>query len=437
MSRFLWGVATSSYQIEGAVDKDGRTPSIWDTFSRIPGAVANNENGDIACDHYHRYEEDLDLISWLGVDAYRFSISWSRVMPDGTGRINQKGIDFYNRLIDGLIARGIEPWLTMYHWDLPQALQDRGGWANRDSVEWFAEYAQVLSKNFGDRVKKWMTFNEPLCIAWIGHLWGGMAPGIKDLTTAIRVSHHLLLAHGTAIPIIRENSRDSKVGIVLNITPASTLTDNPEDQRVVELSDDWDHHWFLQPLFKGNYPERIMKLLQKTPPIQPGDMDTISRSIDFLGINYYFRQTISPDPSAEPFPFKDVERLGVPRTAMGWEIHPQTFTDLLTNIYQRYKTPPIYITENGSAWDDVIVDGFIDDKERISYLDSHLEAIGKAKNSGVPIHGYFAWSLLDNFEWAYGYEKRFGLIHVDYNNQKRTPKASAHHLRKLILNRTI
>lgn len=256
MKNFTWGVATSSYQIEGAVSEGGRSPSIWDTYCQVPGAIVNGDNGDIACDHYHRYNEDLDLIKWLGVDAYRFSIAWSRILPDGVGRVNKEGIDFYNRLIDGALARGIQPWITMYHWDLPQILQDRGGWCNRESVDWFTEYADVLSQNFGDRVTNWITFNEPLCIAWIGNLWGGMAPGIRDLNTAVKVAHHILLAHGKSVPIIRRNVKLAKVGITLNITPSSTLTENPEDLLAVALNDSWDHEWFLDPLFAKEYPKK-------------------------------------------------------------------------------------------------------------------------------------------------------------------------------------
>ena len=434
MSNFLWGVATSSYQIEGATEEDGRSPSIWDTFAKIPGAVSNGESGAGACDHYHRYSADLDLIQWLGVSAYRFSVAWPRVLPEGTGKVNLKGIDFYDRLIDGMLARGIEPWLTMYHWDLPQILQDRGGWANRSSVDWFAEYANVLSEKYGDRVKRWMTLNEPLCIAWIGNLWGEMAPGIRDLDTALRVAHHLLLAHGRAVPIIRENSPDSKVGIVLNITPASTLEESEESKNAIELSDAFDHEWFLNPLFERSYPRNVLEILKTHPPVEEGDFEEISRPIDFLGINYYFRQTITYAPHNYPIPIAGVDRVGVPRTAMGWEIHPQTFTNLLIKIHNRYKPRSIFITENGSAWDDSLIDGKILDKGRIDYLRSHLDAIDRAKEVGVPIDGYFAWSLLDNFEWAYGYEKRFGLFHVDYSSQMRTPKESAYYYKNLILN---
>lgn len=436
MKNFTWGVATSSYQIEGAVSKGGRSPSIWDTYCQVPGAIVNGDNGDIACDHYHRYNEDLDLIKWLGVDAYRFSIAWSRILPDGVGRVNKEGIDFYNRLIDGALARGIQPWITMYHWDLPQILQDRGGWCNRESVDWFTEYADVLSQNFGDRVTNWITFNEPLCIAWIGNLWGGMAPGIRDLNTAVKVAHHILLAHGKSVPIIRQNVKLAKIGITLNITPSSTLTENPEDLLAVALNDSWDHEWFLDPLFAKEYPKKMVDRIPFELPIHLGDFDIIATPIDFLGINYYFRQTIAADPEISPVPVKDVKRIGVPRTAMGWEIHPPTFTKLLININQKYKPKEIFITENGSAWNDLIIDEKIKDSERIEYLQSHLDAILDAKSKGVPINGYFAWSLLDNFEWAYGYEKRFGLFYVDYQTQKRTPKESAFYYRDLILNRT-
>ena len=280
----------------------------------------SGDSGEVACDHYHRYNEDLDLIKWFGVSAYRFSVAWSRVLPDGVGKANPKGLDFYDRLIDGALERGIEPWLTMYHWDLPQALQDRGGWAVRESIDWFAEYADLLTSNFGDRVKNWMTFNEPLCTAWIGNLLGEMAPGIRDLKTALNVAHHLLLAHGRAVPIIRKNSKNSRVGIVINMTPSSALGDSPEENLAIELSDGWDREWFLNPLFEKSYPKKILEILTEAPPVEAGDFEEISRPLDFLGINYYCRQTVQPWKDGFPIPVKSVNREGVPRTAMGWEI---------------------------------------------------------------------------------------------------------------------
>jgi beta-glucosidase len=428
---FTWGVATSAYQIEGAADVDGRTPSIWDTFTRVPGAITNSDTGDIACDHYHRYNEDLDLIKWLGVSAYRFSISWSRVIPKGVGPLNQKGIDFYNRLIDGALERGIEPWPTLYHWDLPQTLQDRGGWMVRDSADWFAEYAHQMAEIFGDRVKNWMTINEPFCSAWLGHLSGVMAPGVKDLEKAIAASHHLLLGHGKAVAAIRDTRKDVKVGVVLNFTPAIPATDSEDDKAAAILADGFDNRWFADPVFKGSYPKDIVAAFGKEVPILAGDLATISTPVDFLGMNFYFRQTVAYDPSAKPLPYKQVTK-PVERTFMGWEVHAPTFEELLLRFASEYKPKEIFVTENGSAWDDQVVNGKIDDQERISYLERHLDALFSARAKGVPVNGYFAWSLMDNFEWAYGYGKRFGLIYMDYQTQKRTPKSSAYYYRDRI-----
>lgn len=436
MSNFIWGVATSSFQIEGATHEGGRGPSIWDTFCKVPGKVANGDTGDVACDHYHRYNEDLDLMKWMGVDAYRFSVAWSRVLPNGVGAINNAGLDFYDRIVDGALERGIQPWLTMYHWDLPQALQDRGGWNNREIVGWFEEYADVLTSRLGDRVKHWMTLNEPLCSAWIGHLYGDMAPGIKDLQTALNASHHLLMSHGIASQITRSNVKDAKVGIVINVTPAVPATDSEDDHRAATLADGFDNRWFLNPVFGQPYPEDVIEALGKSPQIAAGDMTLINQPMDFLGVNFYFRQTISSNPQGSPLPIKNIRRENVKRTAMDWEVHAPAFEEILTRIHREYKPREMYITENGSAWNDMMVAGEIDDQERISYLQSHLEAMFAAEKLGAPICGYFAWSFMDNFEWAYGYDKRFGLVYVDYNSQKRTPKKSAHFYRDLLLNRT-
>ena len=436
MSNFLWGVATSSFQIEGAANEDGRGLSIWDTFCRVPGKVVNGDTGDIACDHYHRYKEDLDLMQWMGVDAYRFSVAWSRVLPNGVGAVNKAGLDFYDRLIDGALERGIQPWLTMYHWDLPQALQDRGGWNNREIVTWFEEYAHLLTTQFGDRVKHWMTLNEPLCSAWIGHLYGDMAPGITDLQTALNASHHLLMSHGIASQVTRSNVKDSKVGIVINVTPAVPATDSDDDRRASILADGFDNRWFLNPVFGQPYPTDVIEALGKSPQIEAGDMSLINQPMDFLGVNFYFRQTIAANLQGSPLPIKNVRRENVKRTAMDWEVHAPAFEEILTRIHRDYKPREIYITENGSAWNDELASGEIDDEERISYLKSHLDAMFTAKKQGAPIQGYFAWSFMDNFEWAYGYDKRFGLVYVDYKTLKRTPKKSAHYYRELLLNRT-
>ena len=436
MSEFVWGVATSSYQIEGAANEGGRGQSIWDTFCKVPGKVANFDNGDMACDHYHRYKEDLDLMKWMGVKAYRFSVAWPRVIPDGVGRVNEMGLDFYDRLIDSLLEREIAPWLTMYHWDLPEALQIRGGWNNREVVEWFGEYAEVLTSRFGDRVKNWMTLNEPLCSAWLGHLYGDMAPGIKDLQTALNVSHHLLMSHGLACQVIRSNVSEANVGIVINVTPAVPATDSQEDSNAAQLADGFDNRWFLDPVFGRTYPADVIDTLGASPEIHSGDMKLIAQDLDFLGVNFYFRQTVAADQNSKPLPIRSVNRENVKRTAMNWEVHPQAFEEILLRISKEYSPKAIYITENGSAWNDEVINGEIIDDERIDYLARHLDVMRSAKNQGAPILGYFAWSFLDNFEWAYGYEKRFGLIYVDYKTQKRTPKKSAFFYRQLLLNGT-
>ena len=436
MSEFIWGVATSSYQIEGAANEDGRGKSIWDTFCKVPGKVANFDNGDIACDHYHRFKEDLDLMKWMGVKAYRFSVAWPRVIPDGVGRVNEMGLDFYDRLIDSSLEREIAPWLTMYHWDLPEALQLRGGWNNREVVEWFGEYGEVLTSRFGDRVKNWMTLNEPLCSAWLGHLYGDMAPGIKDLQTALNVSHNLLMSHGLACQVIRSNVSEANVGIVINVTPAVPATDSQVDSNAAQLADGFDNRWFLDPVFGRTYPADVIDALGASPEIHSGDMKLIAQDLDFLGVNFYFRQTVAADQNSKPLPIRSVNRENVKKTAMNWEVHPQAFEEILLRISKEYSPKAIYITENGSAWNDEVINGEIIDDERIDYLVRHLDAMRSARSQGAPILGYFAWSFLDNFEWAYGYEKRFGLIYVDYKTQTRTPKKSALFYRQLLLNGT-
>jgi beta-glucosidase len=429
---FTWGVATSSYQIEGAATAGGRGPSIWDTFSRVPGAVINGDSGDVACDHYHRYNEDLDLIKWLGVNAYRFSIAWPRIFPQGAGSPNQAGIDFYDRLIDGALERGITPWPTLYHWDLPQALEDKGGWNSRATSERFAEYAHLMAEKFGDRVKNWTTLNEPFCSAWLGYLYGVMAPGIKDLQTAINASHHLLLGHGLATQAIRSVASDLRVGIVLNLTPAIPL--NEKDELAAKYADGFDNRWYADPVFKGSYPQDIVEGFGKEVPIHAGDMQSISAPLDFLGINFYTRQTVTLDESAKPLPYRPVMVDGVERTAMGWEVHPESLTNIIMRVHRDYAPKEIYITENGSAWDDSVINDKVDDPRRVSYLERHLDAMLAAKAQGAPFNGYFAWSLMDNFEWAYGYSKRFGIVYVDYETQKRIPKSSAYYYRERIKN---
>jgi len=417
---FRWGVATAAYQIEGAVSKDGRGPSIWDTFSHTPGKTHNGDTGDVACDHYHRWADDLELMSQLGIQSYRFSVAWPRILPQGTGRVNAKGLDFYERLVDGLLARGIEPNATLYHWDLPQPLQDKGGWASRDTAQTFVAYADAVSRRLGDRVKFYATFNEPWCIAILSHEIGEHAPGFNDRRLALQVAHHVLLAHGLAMPVLRENAPKAQHGIVLNFTPSYALDDSIEARQTATLMDGTFNRWFADPLFKGRYPEDIWELYgELVPKVDDGDMAQIAAPIDFLGVNYYTRVSFGGDPG------------NVERTAMGWEVFPQGLRDLLLRLQRDYGVP-MYVTENGAAYADNFVDGTVHDPERVRYLERHLAAVHEALEAGANVKGYYAWSLLDNFEWAKGYSKRFGLIYVDYPTQRRILKSSAKWYAELI-----
>ncbi|MEV7394658.1 GH1 family beta-glucosidase [Streptomyces sp. NPDC091215] len=422
---FLWGTATAAYQIEGAVAEDGRSPSIWDTFSHTPGKIANDDNGDVACDHYHRWREDIGLMRELGANAYRLSVAWPRVLPGGDGPVNAKGLDFYDELIDGLLAAGITPSVTLYHWDLPQALQDRGGWPERATAEHFASYASVVAERLGDRVHHWTTLNEPSCSAWIGHLEGKMAPGWTDLTAAVRASYHLLLGHGLAAQAIRAAAPGAQVGIVNNLSTVFAATDRPEDAAAAHRHDGHVNRWWLDPVHGRGFPADMVETYGVELPERPGDLATIATPLDWLGLNYYFPAYIEHDPNG-PAPYaRSVYRSGVPRTGMDWEIDASGIETLLLRLTDEYGARKLYVTENGSAYPDVVrPDGTIDDPERQEYLASHLAACASAARKGAPLAGYFAWSLLDNFEWAYGYEKRFGLVHVDYETQVRTIKGS-------------
>jgi beta-glucosidase len=431
---FVWGVATSAYQIEGAVAEDGRGPSIWDAFCRVPGAIDNGDTGDVACDHYHRWPEDVALMRRLGVDAYRFSVAWPRILPAGTGRPNPAGIAFYDRLVDALLEAGIRPFVTLYHWDLPQALQDRGGWPERRTAEAFAEYASVVAGALGDRVGDWTTINEPLCVAWIGHLDGRMAPGERDLDRAVRASHHLLLGHGLATQAIRAAAvTPASVGIVCNLSPCEPASDRPEDVAAAVRADGHTNRWWLDPVFGRGYPADMVDVYGVALPIRDGDLERIATPTDFLGVNYYFRQVVAADPDG-PAPFaRQVPVTGSIETAMGWEAYPAGLEQLLVTVTEAYTPERIFVTENGSAWrDDPTATGETEDSERVDYLERHVEACAAAAFRGVPVAGYFVWSLLDNFEWAYGYDKRFGLVHVDYPTQRRTTKASGHRYAELI-----
>ncbi|MEU6005168.1 GH1 family beta-glucosidase [Streptomyces sp. NPDC047453] len=424
---FRWGTATSAYQIEGAVAEDGRSPSIWDTFSHTPGKIDNDDHGDTACDHYHRWREDVALMSRLGLNAYRLSIAWPRVMPDGDGLVNPKGLDFYDELIDGLLAAGITPSVTLYHWDLPQALQDRGGWPERETAEHFATYTSFVAERLGDRVSHWTTLNEPSCSAWIGHLEGKMAPGLTDLTAAVRASYHLLLGHGLAAQAIRAATSGAEVGIVNNLSTVFPASDSPEDEAAARRHDGHVNRWWLDPVHGRGFPADMREVYGVDLPERPCDLDIIAAPLDWLGLNYYFPATVADDP-AGPVPHaRSVRRPDVPRTGMDWEIDASGIETLLLRLTHEYGARKLYVTENGSAFPDTVApDGTVDDPERQDYLVGHLAACASAARKGAPLAGYFAWSLLDNFEWAYGYAKRFGLVHVDYATQARTIKGSGH-----------
>jgi beta-glucosidase len=426
-SSFTWGVATSAFQIEGASQADGKGPSIWDTFSHTPGRIIDGSNGDIACDHYHRYKEDVGLMAGLGVDAYRFSMAWSRVQPQGKGDWNEAGWTFYSNLLDELAAKNIDAHVTLYHWDLPQGLQDEGGWLNRETAYRFAEYAAEVARRFGNRVKTIATHNEPWCTANLGYGNAQFAPGVADVKQSVQVSHHLLLSHGLAMSAMRAVQASCQLGIVLNQWTADAATDSQADRDMAEWEYARSVQWFMEPIFKGRYPEYALKGHgANAPVVEAGDMDIIQGPLDFLGVNYYFRAYCS----AEDPPRKPEGKLGF--TDMGWEIYPQGLTELLVKLKGEYALPPIFITENGMANADAVIDGAVPDAARIDYVQRHLAALRNAMDEGVNVAGYFLWSLMDNFEWNSGYAKRFGIVHVDYETQKRTLKDSAHWYREFI-----
>ncbi len=423
---FVWGAATSSFQIEGATQTDGRGASIWDTFSATPGKTKNGDTGEPGCDHYNRLESDLDLMKELNLEAYRFSVSWSRVLPTGRGIVNQKGLSFYERLVDGLLERNIVPWLTLYHWDLPQALEDAGGWSARDTVHAFEEYAHVLSERLGDRVKHWITHNEPWCAAYLGYQTGYFAPGIQDTKRAVQASHHLLLSHGLSVPIIRANSQDAKVGITLNLWPVHAATDSSEDIAAAKRLDALNNRWYLDPLYGRGYPSEIFEMYaQNAPEIKDGDLAKIAVPTDFLGVNYYIRHLVKHNEKAGELKLEWVKS-NLERTDFDWEIYPDGLRELMVHLGQEYPVGGLYITESGACYDDQIIDGQIHDEKRCQYLKLHLEASLAAVREGALMMGYFAWSLMDNFEWAEGYDRRFGIVHVDFETQKRTIKRSGH-----------
>ncbi|MDX8032047.1 GH1 family beta-glucosidase [Lentzea sp. BCCO 10_0856] len=440
-SGFRWGVATSAYQIEGAASLGGRGPSIWDTFATVPGAVANGDTGDVAADHYHRWVDDMRLLIDLGVDAYRFSVSWSRILPDGWGRIEQRGLDFYRRLVESLLDNEIEPFLTLYHWDLPQALEDRGGWRDRDTSYRFADYAATVHEALGDVVSKWTTLNEPYCSAIVGYGEGRHAPGAREGHGALAAAHHLLLGHGLAVQAMRANGLPGQeFGIVLNQSPTVPVTSSPADVAAASRQDCLLRRQFTDPLFGSAYPDELTSMFSEISDFSfrhDEDLSIIGEPLDYVGLNYYYRLHVADAPHREPDPAKrtahdigvDTTQLpDVPRTGMGWPVEPVGLITALTDLKARHPgLPPVYVTENGCVYPDT--EGF-EDTDRIAYLRDHIAAAEAAP--GVDLRGYFCWSLLDNFEWAHGYKHRFGLIHVDYQTQQRTPRASYHWYRSFI-----
>jgi beta-glucosidase len=427
---FVWGAATAAYQIEGAATEDGRGESVWDRFCATPGKVRNGDTGAIACDFYHRYPEDIELMRELGLDAFRFSIAWPRILPEGRGRVNQAGLDFYDRLVDALLAAGITPFPTLFHWDTPQALEDAGGWPARATAEAFVEYVEVVADRLGDRITRWVTHNEPWVVAWIGHAWGEHAPGRTSESDAIAAAHHLLLSHGWATEALRRAAPDAEVGIVLNLEHVDAASDSPADLDAAREMDGMANRWLLDPLFRGAYPTDM----SYEPPVQDGDLAAISTPIDFLGVNNYFRFVVqASENGGGPHVVKDPD---APMTDMGWEVHPESLHKLLVRVARDYSPRAMYVTENGAAFGDVRVhDGLVHDPERTAFLERHIDAVLRAAADGAPMRGYFAWSFLDNFEWSLGYAKRFGIVYVDYPTLERVPKDSFYWYRDLIASR--
>ena len=428
---FLWGTAASSYQIEGATHEDGRGEGIWDRFCTVPGAVRNGETGDVACDFFHRYPEDVALMRELGVDAFRFSVSWPRILPAGRGRVEPRGLDFYDRLVDELLAADIRPFCNLFHWDLPQPLEDEGGWPARSTAEAFVELGEAVAARLGDRVRDWSTHNEPWCAAWLGYGTGEHAPGRQDRGAAVAAAHHLLLAHGWAVEAIRREAADPRVGIILDSVPMHAASDDPADAAAARAADALRNRFFLDGALRGSYPEDALELLAPIePPVRDGDMAALAPPLDWVGINNYTRSVVRADPSGEPREVRPPEgRL----TAMDNEVYPAGIYEVLTRLHREYSPQVIYVTENGAAFGDVRGhDGHVHDPERIEYLAGYLEAVARAIAEGAPVHGYFVWSLLDNFEWNHGYGRRFGLVYVDYPTLERVPKDSFFWYRDLI-----
>ncbi len=433
---FLWGTATSSYQIEGAVNEGGKGESIWDRFTHIPGKILDGATGDRACDHYHRYKEDVALMKQLKQRAYRFSMAWPRILPAGKGRANREGLNFYSRLVDELLNAGITPMVTLYHWDLPQELEERGGWANRDICGWFADYAYTVVKNLGDRVKLWATLNEPQIFSMLGYLLGVHAPGVADFQNYFPLTHHVNLAHGYGVEAIRSEAPRAEIGTVLQCPPVYPVTDSVKDREAARRLDGLMNRWFAEPVLLGRYPEDILRLLDGVElNIEDGDMERIHQPLDFVGLNLYTRLFARHDPGApylESALAFDHKVPGAEYTAMGWEVYPQSIYESLVRFKEEWGDPVVYVTENGAAFDDVLKDGAVEDHRRIAYLQHYLAEVRRAMDDGVKVKGYFVWTLMDNFEWAEGYTKRFGIVYTDFSTLERTPKASAYWYRDMI-----
>ena len=423
---FKWGVATAAFQIEGAVGADGRGESIWDRFTHTPGRIRNGDIADVACDHYHRWPEDVAIMRDLGVTAYRFSIAWPRVMPEGTGTVNPAGLGFYDRLVDGLLEAGITPFPTLYHWDLPQALEDAGGWPERATAYAFADYASVVAGHLGDRVDHWWTINEPWCVAELGYRHGEHAPGRREGNTALEAAHHVLLAHGLGVEAVRSAAADARVGLANHVDARVPRSTHPADLAATELAHAQRNRWYLDPVFLGSYPEvAVDHFGWDRGCVRDGDMAVISTPIDHLGINYYTRTVIGDDAVTDEERPRPLTEADLPRTTMGWEVYPQGLTDLLTRFNDDYDLPPVFVAESGVALPDEVIGGRIHDVDRIAYLDDHIAAVADSRAAGVPVAGYFVWTLMDNFEWAHGFSQRFGLVWTDFDTQQRILKDSA------------
>lgn len=434
---FVWGSATASYQIEGAAHEDGRGESIWDRYCAVPGNVLGGDTGDVACDHYHRYKEDVALMKRMGLQAYRFSVAWPRVLPNGRGEVNQKGLQFYSDLVDELLAAGIEPYVTLYHWDLPQALQDIGGWANPDMPQYFLDYSKVLFDKLGDRVTHWITLNEPYCAAFLGNSEGRQAPGLRDFSTAVRVAYHMYLGHGLVVRHFRESGRAGQIGITLNLMGRLPYSDSAADKAAAHRADGYLNRWFADPILKGSYPADMVALYREKgvvlPDFRPEDLALMSQKLDFVGLNYYNDFYVKADETKWPLGFAIENPKNLPVTDRDWPVTEQGFTAMLLRMKNEYGVENIYVTENGASYHDVVtLDGTVDDGPRRDYLRRHILAMHDAIQAGAPVKGYFLWSLYDNFEWGFGYSSRFGIVFVDFATQQRTVKESGHWYSRVI-----